>query len=480
MPLKTTSVHDDYTKFKDYWKRCRVTYAGEKAVHDEGVTLLPKIEGQSDAQYESYKQRARFMNAVRRTVDGLTGLVFRKEPNIEGDGVDNFLDDVSLLKQPMTDYCQSLTTEILIVTAGGTLVDYPEEVKGISKAQAEKMNMRPMFKFYTAESVKNWRYETKNNVVTLVEVLLEEEYQDEQGISRKQYRNLYLKDNVYVQLLTKETATDMPQVQEIIPTMNNKTINFIPFVFHRGKSGLQYDVPVLTDLVDTNLHHYEQEADHAHGLRYVALPTPYVTGADGPPTTGQDGEGNDIKAKMSIGPYEFLFAPDPSSKVGYLEFSGAGLQAIREQLNRLESTMAQQGAKILQPETSGGFETATSAVIGAKGETSLLARVANTISLEVSTAFQFAAMWMGKTNTDNYKVDLSTDFLPVPMTAQDLTALTQSWIAGGISHETYFNNLKKGEVYEGEDSFEDEVERISKQTPPPSAELNEEDDTGDE
>lgn len=475
--LDPNSVHKEYQRLSYYWKRCRDTYEGQKTVHDAGEEYLPRIDKQSDESYASYKARARFFNAVRRTVDGLTGLVFRKDPNIDADGIDDFVMDVSLQQQSIEDYCQSVLNEALIVSAGGTLVDHPMATGELTVAQAEKLNLRPVFKYYSAESVKNWSYKTINNISVLVDVLLEEEYQDKTGNTRTLIRNLTINDEgYYEQIITRENPIEGEQkIEFITPLMDNNPLDFIPFVFHRTRSGLKNEIPVMSDLVDTNIHHYQLEADHANGLRYITRPTPYITGADGPTPSGKDSDGNDIKGELSLG--EVWFVPEASSKVGILEFSGSGLLAVREQLNRLESTMAQQGAKVLQPENTGGFETATSAIIGAKGETSLLSRIVNVLSNQMTTALKWAAMWQGKDDMENYSASFNSDFLPVQLTAQDLTALVGAWQAGAIGPQTLFENLKRGEIIDGDKQWEDEMQQIENQLPPKDNSLGE---TGNE
>lgn len=464
----------------DYWKRARDCYAGEKVIHDEGETYLPKLDRQSESQYLGYKKRARFFNGMRRTVDGLVGIVFRKDPVVNAEGLDSFTMDVSLNQQDINDYCQSVMQEALTTAGGGTLVDHPEEVEGLTVAAAEKLNLRPMFKYYIAENVKNWRYETNNNVSKLVEVILEEYYEDNQGNERKMTRQLLLEDGVYFQLLTKETGEGQETVERIDPKMGGKSIDFIPFVFHRTKTGLKYELPVLTDLCDTNIHHYQLEADHMHALRYVALPTPYVIGAE-PPEDGASENANDSEGsssqQMAIGPYEIWFIPNESAKVGMLEFTGAGLSAVREQLKKIESQMAQQGAKVLMPEeNTAGHETATAALIGSKGETSLLARVTKVISSELTTALRYAAKWMGEAKLEDFSIELNTDFKPVGMTAQDLTALVQAWQSGAISHETLFDRLKEGEIIDGDREYDEEADGIVNNDPIPKSDNNLEDD----
>ena len=467
--LKANDTHKDFNAKTEYWKRARDTYAGELVMHGEEETYLPRLDKQTDTQYASYLKRARYFNAVRRTVDGLTGLVFRKDPISKVEGIEDFSADVTFNQQSLTDYSQEVLREALTTGAGGTLVDFPKAIEGLTVAQAEELNMRPLLKYYSAENVRNWRYKTVNNVSTLVEVTLRETYESEDGEERVLYRQLLLQSAEegqplsYIQVITRDDPGIGEQKEEMITPKgaSNELMTFIPFVFHRTVSGIHYELPPLTDLIDANIHHYQLKADHAHGLRYVALPTPYITGTTQP----KDEDGTVIE--MSIGPQEIWFIPDAQSKVGFLEFTGAGLKAYVEELTTLEEQMAQMGARVMQPQQSASPITATASLIGSQGETSLLTRITNIISTEVSTAVQWAASWMGKDNVEDYGIELSTDFLPANISAQDLTALVNSWLQGAISKETLFINLQQGEVVPADADYQDEEDKIAADLPEP-------------
>ena len=73
------------------------------------------------------------------------------------------------------------------------------------------------------------------------------------------------------------------------------------------------------------------------------------------------------------------------------------------------------------------------------------------------------AEWEGVSG--DIEVSLNTDFTDTKINAQDLTALMGAWQSGGISHETFLHNMKKGEVIPDDVSVEDEKSRIDMQNP---------------
>jgi hypothetical protein len=50
--------------------------------------------------------------------------------------------------------------------------------------------------------------------------------------------------------------------------------------------------------------------------------------------------------------------------------------------------------------------------------------------------------------------ELNKDFLPTSMPPAMLKELLMAWQSGGISHQIYFDNMKRGEVIGAETDFE--------------------------
>src|SRR3546814_17722435 len=81
MGVETT--HPQYDAHAYEWQVMRDTSAGEQSVKAAGEAYLPKLGGQDGNQYDAYKTRASYYNATGRTIDGLTGMIFRQPPLVE-------------------------------------------------------------------------------------------------------------------------------------------------------------------------------------------------------------------------------------------------------------------------------------------------------------------------------------------------------------------------------------------------------------
>ena len=178
MPADNTNPQ--YDKFAPDWKLMRDTAAGERAVKDAGQDYLPMLGGQEPDQYAAYKMRASYYNATGRTIEGLSGMVFRKAPQIDlPTSMEDFAEDVTLSGQPLTDFAERAVDEVLTVNRLGILVDYPRvETGGLTAAEAARMNLRPTLCAYKAESILDCKLGQIGNATVLMQVRLLEEYDE--------------------------------------------------------------------------------------------------------------------------------------------------------------------------------------------------------------------------------------------------------------------------------------------------------------
>jgi hypothetical protein len=467
--MAVTDTHPQYDKRHRHWQIMRDVAAGEDAVKEAGKTYLPRLGGQDDEQYAAYKLRAGFYNATGRTVDGLSGMIFRKPPMVTApESMSAFLDDVTLDAVGLQAFCEMCVEEVLVPGRAGIWVNFPQvEPGGITAAQAERMNLRPFWTLYTAESILDWKIGHIDNRTELVQVRLEETVTDDMVDDEfghdevEQIRVLELVGDgedgtgpLYYQqrLFRKDAGGGWAQFGEpIIPKMAGERMAFIPFVFLGPRDATpSVSKPPLLDLAMVNLSHYRTEADLEHGAHFTALPTPYCFGV------------SENEVPDSIGPEKLWTATSKDVVVGLLEFQGQGLEALEKRRQVKEDQMAALGARMLAPEKRQA-EAAETAQIHRQGEMSVLASMAMSISVGLTRALEIARDWMQLTG--DVKIDLNRDFTPTPMTAQQMLALFQMVQGGRISQRTFFENLKEGEIVAPERTFEEEESEREQEVP---------------
>src|SRR5262245_50642413 len=480
MPIDTP--HPAYVLRSPQWRRCRDAKAGTDAVKAAGSTYLPMLTGQTWEEYAAYVVRALYYPATERTVEGLTGLVLRRAPQVQlPDAVESDLADLTLTCQSWESVLLEQLDEAITVGALGSLVEYPV----VSGATAPPADARPYWTLYKAEQIVNWRVgqfvdPTGATRTGPTRIVLREE--DVRPSSRDpfadevlaRYRVLELVNGEYVCTVYHEPATEAERVlagpgkwvadPPVTPLRRGKSLSALPFVFAGARHARPTpDKPPLLDMVDVNLSHYRSSADLEHGRHWTALPTPYVTGMTGTST-------------LPIGSTKAWAIADAAARVGMLEFTGAGLGSLATALEHKERLMAILGARLLEVQPMRG-ETAEAVGLRHAGDSATLTSLVETLNEALTMAFRWHAWWAGDDDafTDAAKIDvaLNKDFFEVPMPADVGKTALLMWQSQAISWETYFYLLQKGEWMRPGVDAEEEKAAIAAESladgPPPSS-----------
>lgn len=460
---QVSKTHPEYDAMATKWQRCRDCVSGGDAVKAAGTRYLPRLADQTDTDYQAYKTRASFFNATWRTIQALTGMLFRRPPVVDvPESVNALLKDVTMSGVSFITFAQQIAMETLTVGRVGILVDYPSQsTEGMTAAEAAKLNLRPVMQRYETESIINWKTAWIGNKTVLTLVVLTEEAALEgnefEHKTETRYRVLDLFNGAYrVRVFRIDDKGEDEQVGgDIFPVMSGKPLDFIPFFFLGvDDTTPQLDLPPFLDLVDLNLDHYRMSADHKHGLHFTGLPTGVITGY----------RPENESEKLYVGAAHFLVLPDPQAKASFLEYTGQGLGAIVQELERTEQQMAILGARLLTAEKK-ATETAQTAQIHRAGESSVLSSIASTISRALTQALTLFSKWAG--SDTECTVELNQEFLPPEVTPQELAEWLKGWQMGapGFSDQGLFDLLQKREMVSSDVTLEDEQERIASKAP---------------
>lgn len=441
---------------------------GQDAVKRGGERYLPRPSGmegaEGDREYFAYRERAEFFNATGRTLEGLHGMMFRKEPLIEvPDGMEVYLDNVDGKGSSIRQFINDVTWDCAKVGFGGVLIDAPSG-NGESKRDAEMSGLYPYLVFYRAEQIINRHYRTVNRHRVL-DLLVLEEFEEVRTTDRftydteKRYRVLELnEDNVYQVTVYDEYQAPLEQY---IPIQFGEPMRHIPFVFMPSNMPV---MPMMKNIADVNIAWYRKSADLENGGHWTGVPTPYCIGYE--PETRYDSNGNEVPVKpFRLGGASIVYFPAGVTQVAYLEFTGSGLSQLREMMSDDEERMAILGARIISAERK-GVESAETARIHRAGENSVLATFANEMSDSWEAVLLEYLSWTADVRLDDSAVRLriNTDYDVSDMSAQELTALVSLWQSGGLSKRQLFRNLKEGELVDSGLSFDDMQAEIDEES----------------
>lgn len=408
-------------------------YVDNLPVVSYSVSLTP--DGQ--AAYNKYLAHAYFYAATQRTVDGLVGLIFSKEPVSELPPQVEYLEDnVDGKGTSLRDLAKAASKEAFISDRSGFLVARPSTPLGASQADVEKNNLRPKILHYKFESIINWDYEVINNIEKLSLLVLKESSTKRTGFkveTEAKYRVLELINGVYHQSLYNKDGNIVDKAEPVV--INGATSDTIPF-FEIDPE--QDDGSVINGLVDANFQHYNLYADYGSKLHYSSFVIYTETGAQ--PGTNLL-MGNGVKWNNQ--------SPDASFEV--LQPDG-NMDGHRIALQDMELRMAALGAEQLRPRSSGA-ESAEAKGLDQVAQNSTTADVAITVSQELTKAINFASKWMGGSEDAVY--NLNTDYNPTGMDHNMITAQLNLVQSGKLTDEQFYSNLQKGEIASASVDFEE-------------------------
>lgn len=463
--VKTT--HKDYDRMMPLWKRCRDAVCGQDALHKAGETYLPKLRAEDPTDYAARVKRSDYFNATWRTISGLAGMAFRKDPTHKLPAVlESFTSDITMSGVSLDALAEQVVEEVLEVGRCGLLVDHPPQPEGvtaISLAVAERLGLRPSIQFYPAESIRNWKYSRIRNAWVLTMVTLGESVEvpkpdDEFATdSEDRYRVLDLDElGLYRQrVFAVRDGEDVQIGDTIYPVKNGEALDYVPFaMIGRSGKGDAIDEPPLIDLVDANIAHYQVNSDYRHGLHFTGLPTLFLSGV-----TVEEGA-----SPFYIGGQAAITSPMPDARGEFIEFKGQGLGAMEKALVSLERRMAVLGARMIADE-SNQAETLGGTQIKRSGENSILASIVIAASEAIEWALGVMSEWAGGPRELEYHIN--REFMPVAMNAQELTALVGAWQSGALSDSELFDLLKRGDVIDASKDFEAHKEEVDAAPPMP-------------
>ena len=456
--MAVNEKHPEYLKNLTKWQLMRDALAGEVAKEK----YVPKLSDQEADEYKAYVGRAEFYNATARTQVALTGLLFAKPPKVElPEALKTIGENISLDDDSLEALAKNIADECLSVGRCGVLVDLPSVEKAeYSKLEAERLNLRAYATLYKAENIINWKTTKINgsNVTSLV-VLAEtyaEPTQDEFVDKIKtRYRVLDLHEGYYRQRVFSETkAGNFEVVSEIYPSANGQKLEYLPFTFFNVNDlKTSVEKPPLLDLAKVNISHFRSEVDLEHGTHFTALPTPYVTGYQG-----------ESSEKLKIGSTAVWVINDPSAKVGFLEFSGAGLSTLENRIAVKEKRMSILGARLLLDEKKTAEATET-LQMRKSGENAVLTNVASTISEGIASFLKDIAFFENIAS-ENLIYEINTDYNLTMIEPQLLAQIIAGIQSGDIPNEVLYDALLKGELMpETIQSYEDYQAKLEQARP---------------
>jgi hypothetical protein len=472
---KVYAIHPSLLALMPHYRVIRDAIAGGIAVKARNTEYLPLPTSEDDCdihskRYKDYQLRAIFYNVTKRTLNGLVGQVFIKDPVIELPAALEFLrEDASDNGMGLHQASKKSLELTLAYSRSGLFVDYPNTKGPVSKKDIEENHIRPTISIYRAEEVINWRTIKRGAKRLLSMVCIYETYAlGDDGFEVKdaeQYRVLRLDSEGYYhqEVWRQEEPNDELKTspysmkREVLP-MNgvyrdrfsdlNKWVihesfyptdyagnkfREIPFKFIGSQNNDIYpDLPNFFDLADLNIGHFRNSADYEECVFISGQPTLAVMGLN------DDWVETQLNGKILIGSRGGIPLPEGgNAKLLQMSDQMAHLKAMEHK----ERQMVALGAKLVEQRKT--ERTAFEVKLEATADGSVLSNTTN----NVTQAYNWAIEWCGKfvgniAGTVEFKLNVEYDL--VRMTSDDMQQLIASWMEGMLSFKEARDKFREG------------------------------------
>lgn len=432
--VEVTRMKPQYTLIDD-------AIAGAVAVKAKNTTYLPDPSGGTDpTRYAAYLRRAVFYGVTGRTLEGMTGEIFNKDPVILVPGaLTDLIEDATGEGVGLIQVAKKVTKLVLSLGRSGLFVDFPDTQGAVTRADLENLNVRPVIRHYHPLQIINWRFRKIGAASVLSLVVLEEktDLEDNNGFSLtpvRRWRILRLDENnrYTVQIVTGGTTITTGDVITPLDAAGNP-FDRIPFMFVGSETNdAEIDAPPMFDIADLNIAHYRNSADHEESLFISSQPTLVVTGLT---ETWVD---KYFKNGFPLGSRAALPLPEGASAT-ILEVSERSATAA--EMEHKEKQMVALGAKLVEQKSV--QRTATEASQDEASEQSILATVADNVSRALEWALYYAALFAGAPG-DEIKLQLNKEFAISFGSPEARREAIEAWISGAISFTEMRSALRKG------------------------------------
>jgi hypothetical protein len=230
-------------------------------------------------------------------------------------------------------------------------------------------------------------------------------------------------------------------------------LDFIPIVtFYAAKQvgPFQVDKPLLDDLAQLNVAHWQSASDQRHILHVARVPLLFGTGWD---------EDEKEQKEKGVGPNQLILQP-VGATLAFIEHSGNAIGSGENDLKRLEDQMSVAAMEPLVPRT--GNQTATAKAIDTAEATSALQDIAQGLKDSIEQLLVTTGAWLGIPPELTGEVEVQSDFSISLGDPSALTELGKARSLGDISREAYLSELKRRDILSDDydiDADKDAIDR---------------------
>jgi len=456
-----------------YWQQVADIRGGIRSMKVAGDTYLKKFPEEPKEDYEYRLSLAKLTNVYKDVSDSLAAKPFQEEIGLKPENetdimpeqLDDLEDNVDGAGNNLTKFAAQVFSYGINNAIHWVFVDMPkigDEIRTIADGKAA--NIRPYWSHVLAQNMLEVKAEFVNAkaILTYARIL-------EPGKPKT------------VREFTRDSETGV--ITWIVYEQNDKgewpekdsgilgidQIPLFPFITGEREGKTWVFIPPLQDACDLQIILYRQESQLEFAKTMTAYPM--LSGNGVKPAKNAQG----MPEKLAIGPNRVLYAPPDgngnSGNWAYVEPSASSLTFLSADVDKTKQDLRELGKQPLTA-TTGGLTVITTAVAAGKAKSAVKAwglALKDTLENCIECSFK----WLKIDTKLAPDVVVYDDYDNV--TEGDIEALTAARASRDISGETFTSELKRRAILSAEFDFDNEQERLLKETLPPAGSV---DDSG--
>ncbi|KQQ60146.1 hypothetical protein ASF84_05420 [Pseudomonas sp. Leaf127] len=451
MPVQSTNP--DYEAHIAEWRMMDDALEGECAIKrnplnlpkPSGMVEAEKLDGQGNAYlYQNYTARAQYEHWVRDALRSMMGLVSKLIPEIKlPTGMSGMEDNATADGFGLTQLFMRVVRQA--ISHGRVPMVINVDDSGL-----------PYFSTYATRNAINWDTADQGGRQDLVLAVFREfrkKAEDRYSHDCETvYREFFMVDEVCYTSVRNE-AGELVEEEKPLGTVggNNELVRgleYIPVIYcgSTDNSPEVDEIPLLT-MARAALKAYQLSADYFTALHQTSHPQPWVSGLD-----------DDIELSVTGPSAAWDLGKDGAC--GYLEFQGAGVEAVRTAMEDQKNAALEAGAKVMDV---GGTESGEARKTRQNDQHATLHSIVITAAAAIDQGLRYAAEWTGF-SPDDVAFTVKPDFVVTEADAQQLTALIQLWQNRFIAKKDVRGNLRRVALIapdRTDDQIDDELEAES-------------------
>lgn len=449
MPVQSTNP--EYDAHLPEWQMMDDALEGECAI-TRNEKYLPKPSGMVEAEkldavgnaylYRNYRDRAQYEHWVRDSLRSMMGLVSRLIPEI---GLPSGLKDLEDNATADGFDLKQLFLRMVRQTVSHGRVPLVVNVDDSGK---------PYFSTYATRNAINWDTADQGGRQDLVlSVFREFRKKAEDRYSHEcvtVYREFYMVGTVCYTAVRDQAGELIDDARPLGTIGNNnqlvRGLGYLPVIYcgSTDNSPDVDEVPLLT-MARAAVKSYQLSADYFTALHQTSHPQPWVAGLDD-------------SVELSVTGPSAAWDLGPNGSCGYLEFQGAGIDAVRQAMEDQKNAALEAGAKVMD---AGGTESGEARKTRQNDQHATLHSIVITVAAAIEQGLRYAAEWTGY-NPNDVTFTVKPEFIIPQVDAQVLAELQKAVAAGGISWDTYWQYLTTGKLPER--AYDEEATLVSEET----------------